>query len=183
MDAYTGQIILFAGTYEPPGWAFCDGRSLRINDYQALYALIGVTYGGDARTTFNLPDLRGRIAIGQGQGVARAPAPQLTARVLGQAFGVEQVALSNAQMPAHRHALQAANSPATAQSPASNLLAVPQGGDVVYFTPPSGSTPSAQTLAANTVVPTGANAPHDNCMATQALSYLICLNGLFPDRP
>ena len=183
MDAYTGQIILFAGPYEPQGWAFCDGRTLQINDYQALYALIGVTYGGDARITFKLPDLRGRAAIGQGQGVARAPAPQLTTRVLGQALGDENVTLINAQMPAQRHALQAVNSPATALTPTSNMLAVPQSGDVVYFTPPSGSTPNDSTLASTTVASTGTNQPHNNCMATQTLSYLICLNGIFPDRP
>lgn len=67
MDAYTGQIILFAGNYEPQGWAFCDGRQLQINTYMALYSLIGTTYGGDGRTTFNLPDLRGRVAISQGR--------------------------------------------------------------------------------------------------------------------
>ncbi|AVS73402.1 phage tail protein [Paracidovorax cattleyae] len=183
MEAYTGQIILFAGNYEPEGWAFCDGRQLQINSYQALYALIGTTYGGDARTTFNLPDLRGRLAIGQGQGVARAPAPQLTARVLGQRLGTETVALQVAEMPAHRHTLQALNTPATALTPAGQLPAIGQNGDAPYFTPPSGSTPAVNTLAVNAVNPSGAGQPHDNRMATQTLNYLICLNGLFPDRP
>ncbi|MCC4619711.1 tail fiber protein [Xanthomonas cassavae CFBP 4642] len=183
MDAYIGQIIVFAGNYQPEGWAFCDGRQLLINDYPALYALIGATYGGDARTTFNLPDLRGRLAIGQGQGVARAPAPQLTARVLAQQVGTETVSLQLAEMPAHRHTLQALNTPATALTPAGQLPAIAQNGDASYFTPPSGSAPAVNTLATNAVSSSGAGQAHDNRMATQTLNYLICLNGLFPDRP
>ncbi len=183
MDAYTSQIILFAGNYEPEGWAFCDGRQLPINNYAALYSLIGTTYGGDGRTTFNLPDLRGRVAISQGQGVARSPAPQLTARVLGQQFGTETVSLQLAQMPAHSHALQAVNAPASALVPTSQLLAVTQGGDTAYITPPSGSTPVVQVLAPNAVSVAGAGQPHDNHMATQTLNYLICLNGFYPQRP
>ncbi|MGW8338255.1 phage tail protein [Xanthomonas axonopodis pv. khayae] len=183
MDAYTGQIILFAGNYEPQGWAFCDGRQLQINTYMALYSLIGTTYGGDGRTTFNLPDLRGRVAISQGQGIARAPTPQLTARVLGQQFGTETVSLQLAEMPAHRHTLQAFNSPASSLTPTGQLPAVTQGGNTGYLTPPAASTPAASTLATNAVNVAGASQPHDNHMATQTLSYLICLNGFYPQRP
>ncbi|MBB5878174.1 tail fiber protein [Xanthomonas sp. 3498] len=183
MDAYTGQIILFAGNYEPQDWAFCDGRQLRINDYQALYALIGTTYGGDARVYFNLPDLRSRVAIGQGQGEARAPAPQLTARTIGQKVGAETVALQLAEMPPHRHTLQATTAAATLTTPSGNVLATPQNAEVMYFTPPPSSTPTASTFAPDTVAVGGGNQAHDNRMATQALSYLICLNGIFPDRP
>ncbi|MEA5125688.1 phage tail protein [Xanthomonas floridensis] len=183
MDAYTSQIILFAGNYEPEYWAFCDGRQLQINNYMALYSLIGTTYGGDGKTTFNLPDLRGRVAISQGQGVARAPAPQLTARVLGQKFGTETVTLQLAEMPAHGHALQAFNAPASLLVPTGQLPAVPQGGDAAYFTPPATGTAPANTLATNAVNTAGAGQPHDNHMATQTLNYLICLNGLYPQRP
>lgn len=183
MDAYTGQIILFAGDYQPEGWAFCDGRQLPIQTYAALYSLIGTTYGGDGRTTFNLPDLRGRVAISQGQGIARAPAPQLTARVLGQAFGTETVPLQLAQMPGHNHALQAFNAPASSLVPTGNLPAITQGSNTAYLTPPPGSSPAASTLATNAVNVTGAGQPHDNRMATQTLNYLICLNGLYPQRP
>lgn len=184
MDAYVGQIILFAGNYEPQDWAFCDGRQLQIQNYQALFALIGTSYGGSMPGgNFNLPDLRGRLPVGQGQGIARAPAPQLTQRVIAQQFGTEAVALQVVEMPPHRHTLQATNTAATALTPVANLLAAPQGADVVYFTPPSGSTPGVSTLAKNTVATAGANQTHDNRMATQTLNYLICLNGLFPDRP
>ncbi|KAB7768845.1 phage tail protein [Xanthomonas maliensis] len=183
MDAYLGQIILFAGNYEPQGWAFCDGRQLQINNYMALYSLIGTTYGGDARTTFNLPDLRGRVAISQGQGAARAPAPQLTARVLGQQFGTETVSLQLAEMPAHTHALQAFNAPASSSVPTTQLPAVTQNGETAYFVPPAGSTPAVATLAPNAVSVAGAGLPHDNHMATQTLNYLICLNGFYPQRP
>ncbi|MBB5886423.1 phage tail protein [Xanthomonas sp. LMG 8992] len=183
MDAYIGQIILFASYFEPKNWAFCDGRQLLIKDYVALYSLIGTVYGGDGRTTFNLPDLRSRVPIGQGQGVPRAPAPQLTARVLGQQLGVETMTLQLAEMPAHRHTLQATTAAATTVVPTGNLFAVPPTPNVEYFTPPSGSAPVVPTLAASTVGSAGANQAHDNRMATQALNYLICLNGLFPDRP
>ena len=183
MDAYTGQIILFAGNYAPENWALCDGRSLKVSDYPALFALIGTTYGSDNSSTFNLPDLRGRRAIGQGQGVARATAPQLTMRVLGQKLGTETVSLQPAEMPAHRHALQASTAPATSLTPTGQLPAVAQNGDAPYFTPPSASTPAANTLPTNALSPAGAGQPHDNHMATQTLNYLICLNGLFPERP
>ncbi len=182
MDAYTGQIILFAGNYAPENWAVCDGRSLKVSDYQALFALIGTTYGGDGSSTFNLPDLRGRLAIGQGQGAARAPAPQLTMRVLGQKPGTETVSLQLAEMPAHRHALQASSAPASSTMPTGQLTAVAQNGDAPYFTPPLTGTPAANNLASNAVSPGGASQPHDNHMATQTLNYLICLNGLFPNR-
>lgn len=183
MDAYTGQIILFASYFEPRNWAFCDGRQLLIKDYVALYSLIGTVYGGDGRITFNLPDLRSRVPIGQGQGVVRAPAPQLTARVLGQQVGAETVTLKTEEMPAHRHTLQATTAAATSVVPTDKLFAVPPPPDIAYFTPPSGSSPTETTLASDSVGSTGANQAHDNRMPTQALNYLICLNGLFPDRP
>jgi len=183
MDAYTGQIILFAGNYEPEGWAFCDGRQLQLNTYMALYSLIGTTYGGDGKVTFNLPDLRGRVAVSQGQGVARAPAPQLTARVLGQTFGTETVSLQTAEMPAHSHTLQAVTAPASALTPVGNLLAAPQNSEVAYFIPPAGTTDSVFPLAPTAMSVSGANQPHDNHMATQTLNYLICLNGFYPQRP
>ncbi|PPT99673.1 phage tail protein [Xanthomonas arboricola] len=183
MDAYIGQIILFAGDYEPQDWAFCDGRQLQITTYMALYSLIGTTYGGDGRTTFNLPDLRGRVAVSQGQGVARAQTPQLTARVLGQQFGTATVSLQTAEMPAHSHTLQASTAPASALTPSNNLLAVPQNAEVFYFVPPTGSSPPVTNLAATAVSVSGASQPHDNHMAAQTLSYLICLNGFYPQRP
>lgn len=177
MDAYVGQIILFAGNYEPENWAICDGRSLLIQNYVALYSLIGVIYGGDARTTFNLPDLRGRVPVGQGQGTA------LTMRTLGQSFGTEAVALTEAQLPAHQHQLLALSTPATSPSPIGNLLAQTQGQDVMYFTPPATGTPAVMTLDPATVGSSGQGYPHENRMPMQALNYLICLNGLYPDRP
>ncbi|WOS40496.1 phage tail protein [Xanthomonas rydalmerensis] len=182
MDAYTGQIILFASFFEPRNWAFCDGRSLPIKNYVALYSLIGTVYGGDGVTTFNLPDLRSRVPIGQGQGEARAPAPQLTARVLGQQLGAESVTLKLAEIPAHRHTLQATTATATTVVPVNNLLAAPPAPNVEYFTP-SSTTQKELSLSADTVETAGANQAHPNRMPTQALNYLICLNGLFPNRP
>lgn len=183
MDAYIGQIILFAGNYEPKDWAFCDGRQLQINNNMALYSLIGTTYGGNGSTTFNLPDLRGRVAISQGQGIARAPAPQLTARVLGQNFGTETVTLQLAEIPSHQHTLQAFNAPASSPEPGGRLLAVTQGSETAYLVPPIGSNPADIELGANAVGMAGGSQPHNNRMATQTLNYLICLNGYYPPRP
>jgi microcystin-dependent protein len=99
MDSFIGEIGLFAGNFAPPGSAFLDGQLLQIADNTALFSILGTTYGGDGRTTFGLPDLRGRTAIGNGQG------PGLTSRVLGQILGVEDVTLTEAQMASHTHTL------------------------------------------------------------------------------
>jgi len=97
MDPFIGEISLFAGNFAPRDWAFCDGQLLPINQHEALFSLLGTTYGGDGRTTFALPDLRGRTAIHPGTG------PGLTSRYLGERIGVEQVALTVAQMASHTH--------------------------------------------------------------------------------
>ena len=94
-----GEVTTFAGNFAPSGWEFCDGRLLPINQNDALYSLLGTMYGGDGETTFGLPDLRGRTAIGAGTG------PGLTPRPPGQKIGVEQVTLTQAQMPGHKHTL------------------------------------------------------------------------------
>lgn len=178
MYAYTGQIILFAGDYVPQNWALCDGSTLRIQDYPALFSLIGTVYGGDSRITFGLPDLRGRAPVGLGQGTG------LTSRTLGQSFGTEAVSLDASQIPPHQHKLQALTTAANALTPTGNLLAQTQNQDVAYFTPPAGGTaPTTWTLAANSVADSaGGNAPHENRMPTQVLNYLICLNSIYPER-
>ena len=97
MDAFIGTILAFGFQFSPAGWSYCNGEIMSIGQHQALYSLLGIKYGGDGRTTFGLPDFRGRTAVGQGQG------PELTNRVLGAKFGEEMQTLTEAQLPAHTH--------------------------------------------------------------------------------
>ena len=97
MEGFLGQVILFGGSFAPRNWEFCDGQLLAISQWQALYSILGTTYGGDGRTNFALPDLRSRIPIGQGSG------PGLTTRQLGSKGGSETVTLTTADMPSHNH--------------------------------------------------------------------------------
>jgi microcystin-dependent protein len=108
---YLGNVILFGGNFQPLGWLFCQGQLLSIAEYDALFALLGTTYGGDGQTTFALPDLRSRVPIHQGQGSG------LSSYVMGQASGTESVTLINSQMPSHTHTVLVSNSPATTGVP------------------------------------------------------------------
>lgn len=189
MDAYTGQIILFAGDYAPRDWVPCDGRTLSIQEYPALYSLVTTTYGGDGRTTFAVPDLRSRLPIGQGTGQDKLQNKVLTPRVLGQSLGTETVTVTESQLPAHRHQLMALNTTATSTEPAGQMLAKPinttagaTNKDAAYFTPPATS-PDPVPMTAYALEPTGGGQAHYNCMPTQALTYLICLNGIYPFKP
>jgi microcystin-dependent protein len=183
MDGYIGQIILFAGTFEPLNWAYCDGRLLSISQNQALFAIIGTTYGGDGRSNFALPDLRGRVPVSTGNGPGRTP------RVLGQYGGEESVSLTLNQLPTHNH-LASASVPASANggdnsSPVGNIPAVisADSGSLNAYTSTSKATGS---LAAGTGSPTsntGGNQAHDNMQPYLCLSYIICLSGIFPSRP
>lgn len=185
-DAYTGEIRLFARAVPPAGWHNCDGTILPVGSYQALFALIGAVYGGNGSSTFALPDLRGRVPVGQGTGVA----PNTTNRVLGSAYGTETVTLTTAQMPAHTHALQCTSATASTTNPSNAYLAVVPPGtnhNALYFNPNStgGSTPMTMSNVSPMVAcqVTGGSAPHDNMMPSLVLNYIICLNGTFPTRP
>ncbi len=170
-EPYVGEIIIFGGTYAPRGWAFCDGRLLSISEYDVLFAIIGTTYGGDGQNTFALPDLRGRVPIGAGQG------PGLSNQVIGERAGVESVALTTSQMPIHNHTLLATTVPATSESPNNAIFA--QSSDVIYTTD--------QTIGpsvANGSIGTsnGGNIPVDIMNPYLAVNYIISLYGVFPSR-
>src|SRR5690554_3779128 len=130
-DAFLGTIALFAFDWAPKGWARCEGQILAIPQNTALFALLGVTYGGNGVTTFALPDLRGRTPMGAGQG------PGLSPRQQGQAGGTEIVSLLQSQMPAHTHGITAAAA-ATSKAPMGNLPAVSTGG-AAYGPTPAGA--------------------------------------------
>lgn len=180
MDYYLGEIRIFAGNYAPQNWLLCQGQSLNIAEYQALYSLLGTLYGGNGVSTFNLPDLRGRIPVGQGTG------PGLTARTLGQTGGSETVTLTSANLPAHSHAFNTLAAPATtgvlAAGNGNQAFAQGASGAMTYLknTAPS---PTATTLDAASYGSSGGGQAHNNMMPSMGLSFIIAVDGgLYPQR-
>lgn len=173
---YLGEIRVFAGNFAPQGYAFCAGQLLSIAQNDALYVLLGTTYGGDGVNTFGVPDLRGRVPLGQGQG------PGLTNRVIGEKSGVETVTLSVAQMPAHQHTMIAANTTATTNLPAGNFLGVAGNEGLMYIDNTSAPGEVTATLPADSLSVAGGSQPHDNLMPFLTLNYVISLYGIFPSQ-
>jgi microcystin-dependent protein len=181
MDPYLGEIRMFAGNYAPENWQLCDGTLLNISEYPALYSLVGTTWGGNGQTTFAVPDLRGRIPVGMGTGTG------LTARILAQTGGTSSVQLTQSNLPAHTHTLSVSNQPASSAAVTQGAgLAQPIAGSanrVVRYAPPS-VTPVQLTFDADSIsTATGGNQPHTNVMPWLAIQYIICLVGLYPERP
>lgn len=191
MDPYLGEIRAFAGAYAPTGWHICDGSSMNVNQYQALFALLGTTYGGDGVNTFNLPNLQMKVAVGTG---TISPAGGTGTYTLAQAGGVTQVALSEAQIPSHTHSLNAAAIPATTGSPNNAMYAisapapatppaVPYPSADMYTTlplPNGGPTAPNITFGNTFIGVSGSGAAHNNVMPYMCISYIIALNGIFP---
>jgi len=176
---FVGEIRMFGGSFAPRSWAFCNGQVLPITQNQALFALIGTIYGGNGTSTFSLPDLRGRLPIGQGTGSG------LTPRVAGELGGVEDVTLLTATMPAHTHRLEASSVTATTNAIASNVLpgiVTPAPGH--FYVTNDGSTPAPTfgALAQQSVTSTGGGTPHSNLMPALCVSFIIALSGVFPSR-
>lgn len=176
---FIGQIMAFPGTFAPDGWAFCDGALLSVSDYQELFNLIGTTYGGDGSETFALPDLRGRVAIGQGHG------PGLSSYPVGTMVGQEEVTLTVAQLPPHSHPVHGANTPGNSDVPASNtVLASPggQAGSGQYETP-AYAPPGVQTaLNAASVGYAGGHQQYSNLQPYLTMNFCIALTGAFPHQ-
>lgn len=171
MEPIIGQIMLFAGNFAPRQWAFCDGQLMPIAENSALYSILGTTYGGDGRTTFALPDLRGRVPMHPGQG------PGLSNRALGQRLGEESVPLTAAQMPSHSHELVASNSPSNSDRPGDAML----GRASVYVSAPPPGDPTA-ALADASVAAAGGSQAHDNMQPSLGVNYIIALQGIYPSR-
>ncbi|TXI48176.1 MAG: phage tail protein [Lysobacter sp.] len=171
---YIGEIRMFGfGTRGAPnGWQACDGSLLPISQYDALFALIGTTYGGDGQTTFAVPDLRGRVPIHQGQG------PGLSNYVLGQRAGTETVTVLPTQMPAHTHTVVATTAAATTGTPGTTVIPGAVANQTMYVTDTSGGTPF--TLSAQSVTNAGGSQPHENCMPTLTVQYCIATQGIYP---
>jgi len=161
---FLGEIKIISWNFPPKGWAFCNGQFLPINQNQALFSILGTTYGGNGQTTFALPDFRGRVTIHQGQGFTE-----------GQAGGQEFHTLIMGEMPAHNHFLQANSSAANKAIPTNNFLA--NVSTKVY-----GPVANLTTLNPSSVTNTGGSQPHENRQPFLVLNFIIALQGVFPSR-
>lgn len=163
-EPFLGEIRLMSFNYAPQGWALCNGQFLAINQNQALFALLGTTYGGNGQTTFALPDLRGRVPVHLGSG-----------HTLGERAGAEAVTLAVNQLPSHTHRVNAkAAATGGVATPNGNYLG---GGNNVYGTQ---GTPT--TLSAATVGNTGGSQAHTNLQPYLTISFCIALQGIFPSQ-
>ena len=170
-DQYVGEIRMFSGTFAPLGWALCDGQLLAISSNDALFSLLGTIYGGDGRTTFGLPDLRGRIPIHWGTGAGLSP------RSIGAKAGGETETITAAQLPTHSHTAQASGDTANSATVSGNVPARPTS--VKFYidsTPTVGMDPAATPTAA------GGNQSHNNVAPFQCINYIIALFGVYPSR-
>ena len=172
---YIGEIRMFAGNFNPNGWAFCQGQTLPISENEALFQLIGTTYGGDGQSTFNLPNLQSRVPIHMGNGPDGINYP------LAQMAGTESETLTTQQIPVHNHGLIASTAAATL-SPQNALLTVPsnavQQGILTYNNDQAVN--SNTTINAATLQPAGGSQPHENTQPFLCINFIISLFGIFP---
>ena len=167
---YVGEIRMFAGNFAPVGWAFCNGQLLSIGENDALFNLIGTTYGGDGEQTFAVPDLQGRVPTHEGTSGG-------TTYVMGESGGVEAVTLTTAQIPAHTHTLFAtANTASTTAPTGTSTLAA---ANVSTITPYGADNPSV-TMHGSSVSSVGGSQPHDNMQPYLCIHFIISLFGVFP---
>jgi len=171
IPVYIGEIQIFAGNFAPEGFAFCDGRLLQIGEYKELYALLSTTYGGDGRTTFGLPDLRGRLPIHFGS----TPNGYYT---IGETSGVETVTLTTQQIPKHTHNPRALSAAGDSDSPANNFWA--RSSRAQQFK--DGTITANAPMNPGTISTTGKGKPHDNMQPFIALNFIIALTGKMPER-
>ncbi|MCA9972191.1 MAG: phage tail protein [Anaerolineales bacterium] len=169
-EPFVGEIRMFAGNFAPRGWAFCDGQLLAVSQNDALFSLLGTIYGGDGRTTFGLPDMRGRVPLHQGQG------PGLSPRRIGAKAGAESVTLTTAQMPAHAHTVRVSGADAHSSAPA-GMLPGKTASIGLYTT----SAP-ANDFAPTAVGSSGGSRSHSNLMPTLCINFIIALVGIYPSR-
>ncbi|HUC62903.1 MAG TPA: tail fiber protein [Alphaproteobacteria bacterium] len=173
-NAYIGEIRCFGFNFPPADWALCLGQLMPISQYEALYTIIGTTYGGNGTSNFALPNLAGSALMGQGQG------PGLTNRLLGQAVGTAAVTLTNNQLPSHLHTLNASVSNTKSQekgTPSNQAyLGLSTPGKAWSTTAPN------QGLAPQGIGSTGGSQPHNNMQPVLTMNFCICLLGIYPVR-
>lgn len=171
---FLGEIRMFAGNFAPEGWAFCDGRLMPISENDALFTLLGTTYGGDGEQTFALPNLGGRIPVSAGTN----PTTGAT-YMCGQMAGTESVTLTTQQLPLHSHAAFGSVDPATSNTPQAN---VPASTPTAAGQLPYGTDPPPAGLASSSISPAGGSQPHENCQPFLTVSFIISLSGIFPTQ-
>ena len=195
MDEYIGIIKMFGGNFAPRNWAFCYGQLLPINQNQALFSILGTTYGGDGRTTFGLPDLRGCVPMGSGH------RPGLQPRNAGQIFGTETTQLNVNNLPAHNHIITVSETAGTIDIPvntedgsadeanpgagilantgADNFSSESAGASIQKY---GGQSLPVRVNTTATASNTGNNVAFNNIQPSSVVNYIICLQGIFPPR-
>lgn len=169
-ETFIGEIRMFAGNFAPRSWALCDGQLLAVSQNDALFSLLGTTYGGDGRSTFGLPDLRGRIPVHAGTG------PGLSNRRLGEKSGTETVTVTTNELPTHTHALKGSTQFADTPNPAMHAPAKSTAADFYIDEVPSAD------LSSSAVTSTGGSQSHANIMPFLCVSFIIALVGIYPSR-
>ncbi len=176
MDEVLGEIRMFAGTYAPPNWALCAGQSLSISGNEDLFALLGTMYGGDGASCFKLPDMRGRIPMGDGTG------PGLTTRQQGAMPGTETVTLATNEIPSHTHYFMVSTDVATYSTPiAGNHVG---NTDTAYLYQDYASTMASKMRAVKSscLSNAGQNYSHNNIMPCLCVNFIICTRGIYPQE-
>lgn len=178
MEGTIATIMIFAGNFAPLNWLMCSGQLLQISQYEALFSLIGTTYGGDGQSTFALPDLQGRIPVGTGTGGG------LQTIFLGEAAGSESVTLNQNQFPAHSHAIVGKVSTSSTNADGSNnpgkFLATSAQNQYAPISAASGTFLGGASVALNAQ---GGSQPIEILQPYLALNYVICTDGIYPSRP
>lgn len=164
---YIGEIRIFAGNFAPAGWAMCDGQLMSIAENDALFSLIGTTYGGDGQETFAVPDLRGRLPTHQGNGPGQS-------FIMGQQGGAEQTTLTVQQVPIHSHTFLASADPANSPNPGAHVVSEP------LTTLPFIQDVADSPLNAQSLTTAGGNQPHENVQPYLCINYIISLFGIYP---
>lgn len=179
-EPFLGEIKMFGGNYAPVNWAFCNGQILSLMDYDALYSLLGSTYGGDGRVTFALPDMRGRVPIHFGTGVG------LATRIIGQRFGVEGVTLEEKHIPEHTHNFMASSNTAESPEPSYCFLGTPPveskltPSTINFYT--EYDSQYDYHLNDGAIEQVGEGFAHENRMPYLSINFIICMRGTYPVR-
>jgi microcystin-dependent protein len=169
-EPFVGEIRMFSGNFAPRGWAFCDGQLLAVSQNDALFSLLGTIYGGDGRTTFGLPDCRGRVPLHAGSG------PGLSPRRLGAKGGAENVTLTVNQLPSHTHSMRASSAFAISASGSGRVLA--QSASLLYLR----DSDQNQNMSSASITSVGGSRSHTNLQPFLCINFIIALFGIYPSK-
>ncbi|WP_338554407.1 tail fiber protein [Paenibacillus sp. KS-LC4] len=177
MDAYVGEIRIFAGNFPPMNWALCNGDILPVSRYSTLFSVIGNQYGGNGQTTFALPNLQGSAPMGQGAG------PGLTPTTVGEQSGDAAVTLSTGEMPHHTHAAMGVMAQQNVDDPTNSYWAETKAAGRPAVQRPLYKLTNNTSMSPQALTPVGGSQPHNNMQPYLAMNFIICLNGEYPPRP